>query len=496
MHDGKVLARQRFSFLEMTGDRMPPVWNLSRAGRECSDGRGASPLIAIVGAGFSGTMAAVHLRRTLPPHITIGLFERTGRFARGPAYTDTGAPHLLNVRAKNMSALPDEPNHFDDWLATQSGDEVAHTNAGNFATRRLYGRYLRQLLYREMVESGGCLRLASADVTSIMPTAGGYRLGFANGAGIDAIGVVLAIGNLQTPKSNDGIVFHNPWSDTATAGLRPDEPVLIVGTGLTMIDIVLDLRAQGFNGTVIAVSRRGLVPHRHEPVPGLWPAPAFTRDELNSLPALLRRLRLGAEQAATEGVNWRAVIDGLRPVTVDIWRSLPRSERNRFLRHLRPYWDIHRHRIAPSVADGFDALRRAGTVSISRGRVAGIEAHDGVADVVLRAPDGSRRAVTVQRVIHALGPRGVHDAETPISDLSERGLVRIDPHGMGVEVTDSFELVGADGTPTPGLWALGPIMRGTFWECTAVPDIRVHAATLARAISRAVAQREQAITQG
>ena len=490
MQDGTVVARQRFSLRDVAPDIPPPG-----SGHQSAGGRGASPLIAIVGAGFSGTMAAVHLRRTLPPHVTIGLFERRGRFARGPAYAATGAPHLLNVRAKNMSALPDEPNDFDTWAETYGGDEVFRTDAGNFATRRLYGRYLRQLLYREMVASGGGLRLATADVTSVVPAAGGWRLGFAQGGGIDAIGVVLAIGNLQVPESDDGVVFHNPWTDRATAELRPDDPVLIVGTGLSMIDIALDLRGQGFTGNILAVSRRGLVPHRHRPVADLWPAPAFTSAELQSLSTLLRRFRQEVDAAAKAGVNWRALVDGLRPVSVDIWRSLPRSERDRFLRHLRPYWDIHRHRISPSAADAFDALRRTGTLSISRSRVVSMHVHDGVADVVLQSPDGSRRTVTVQRVIHALGPRGVNDAETPISDLSARGLVRIDPHGMGIEVTDALQPIGASGSPTPGLWALGPIVRGTFWECTAVPDIRVQAATLARTVSQAIAHSGRLMAQ-
>src|SRR5271166_6158892 len=173
MQDGTVVARQRFSLRDVAPDIPPPG-----SGHQSAGGRGASPLIAIVGAGFSGTMAAVHLRRTLPPHVTIGLFERRGRFARGPAYAATDAPHLLNVRAKNMSALPDAPNDFDEWVEAQhTPAEIVRTPVGNFATRRVYGRYLRQLLYREMVESGGGLRLASADVVSIAPAPGGYRLG-------------------------------------------------------------------------------------------------------------------------------------------------------------------------------------------------------------------------------------------------------------------------------------------------------------------------------
>jgi uncharacterized NAD(P)/FAD-binding protein YdhS len=211
---------------------------------------------------------------------------------------------LLNVRAKNMSALPAEPDDFDSWLEQQSASaEVVHTPAGSFATRRLYGRYLRQLLYREMVASGGCLRLASADVTAITPVAGGFRLGLAQGGSIDAVGVVMAIGNLLKPERNDGVVSQNPWSERATGGLRPGEPVLIIGTGLSMIDLVLDISAQGFDGPIIALSRRGLVPNRHEVPTGAWPAPALAPEERRSLPKLLARLRQEVAKAERQGID-------------------------------------------------------------------------------------------------------------------------------------------------------------------------------------------------
>jgi uncharacterized NAD(P)/FAD-binding protein YdhS len=473
MDGDSIRARQRIGFGEMSG------------------GAGA-PLLAIVGAGFSGTMAAVHLRRALPAHFTIGLFERSGRFARGPAYAATEAPHLLNVRAKNMSALPDAPDDFDQWLEAQGVPaEVVRTPAGNFATRRAYGRYLRQLLYREMVGSGGRLRLASADVVSITPVPGGYRLGFANGGGIDAAGVVLAIGNLHAPEPQDGVVYQNPWTDRATEALRPDETVLIVGTGLSMIDLTLDIRARGFMGPIVALSRRGLVPHRHEPVATAWSSLplslALTEGERHSLLKLLRRIRSEVAAAAEAGVDWRAVIDGLRPITATLWRSLPAVERARFLRHVRPFWDVHRHRIAPTAAAAFASLRESGELRIRRGRVRSVEVRGETADVVIQDPRGGCETIRVQRVIHAVGPRGVHETETPMSDLNARGLARIDAHGMGVEVTDALELVGVDGAVTPGLWALGPAVRGAFWECTAVPDIRVQAATLARRVASALA---------
>ena len=446
----------------------------------------AQPMVAIVGAGFSGTMVAIQLRRLLPRDHLITLFERTGRFARGPAYAASGEPHLLNVRAANMSAFPDQPNHFRDWLERNEGllpGDVKQTEVGLFATRRLYGRYLRQLLFHEMNESAGRVRLAADEVIGIATIPGGYALICASGRRVDAVGVVLTMGNLPSRERSDGVVVHDPWADEATAGLRPDQPVMVVGTGLTMVDLALGMRSRGFTGPIIAVSRRGLVPHRHAPAGGIWPTPAFTAPERFSVLALLRRLRVEVAKAAEQNIDWRAVIDGLRPITAELWRVLPPNERARFLRHLRPWWDVHRHRIAPTAADRFEALLHEGKLVIRRGRIRGVERVGDRAIVSLQAPAGHLEEITVQRLVYATGPGAPAGTDALIDSLIAQGLARIDTQGIGLRVTASLELIGASGECTPSLWALGPIVRGVFWECTAVPDIRQQARAVADGIA-------------
>ncbi len=451
----------------------------------------AGKVVAIIGAGFSGTMAAIHLRHALPPDHVVVLFDRTGRFARGPAYAATEAPHLLNVRSVNMSALPDDPGHFERWLAGQASrwpGEIQVTSAGTFASRRLYGRYLRALLYDEMTLSGGRVRLCSDDVRGVAATPDGWRLQCASGREIIAAAVVVASGNLPSSRPSDGVVFHDPWAAGAMAGLRPGEPVLIVGTGLTMADLALAMHARGFDGPIVALSRRGLVPQRHVSPGPPWPCPPFTEGERGSLSALLRGLRRRARDAAAQGVDWRAVIDGMRPVTAGLWQGLPPAERSRFLRHLRPYWDVHRHRMAPVVAEAFQELLTRGTLRLKRGRVMAAEPHQGphgsAARVLIQDRGAScSEAVVAQRVIYATGIGAGADADGLVAGLVATGLARTDQHGMGLEVTASLQLIGQDGGIASGLWALGPIVRGVFWECTAVPDIRVQAHTVAGAVA-------------
>ncbi|HTJ91041.1 MAG TPA: FAD/NAD(P)-binding protein [Acidocella sp.] len=347
----------------------------------------AKHVIAIIGAGFSGTMAAIHLRRELPPNYVVYLFERTGRFARGLAYAASGTPHLLNVRSINMSAFPEDPEHFDRWMEQEAGrfpNEIKRTEAGTFATRRLYGRYLRRLLYEELKASGGRVRLAADDVIALEHAPAGWRLTCASGRDITVSGLVLAAGNLPSSRPCDGVVFHDPWTPSAMSDLRLNEPVLIVGTGLTMIDLALGMHRQGFCGPIIAVSRRGLVPQSHDQVERTWPTPGFTAAQRTSLAALLHRLRTEVREAKRHGIGWRAVVDSLRPITAELWRGLPYDQKRRFLRHLRPYWDIHRHRMAPPVAAQFEALIESGALRTKRGRVHGIEIFGAHASLILQ----------------------------------------------------------------------------------------------------------------
>jgi len=445
-------------------------------------------VIAIVGAGFSGTMAAIHLRRILPPDDTIVLLERSGRFARGPAYAPTRAPHLLNVRAMNMSALPDAPEHFNTWLAQQlerSPAEAEHGPAGTFATRRLYGRYLRSLLYSEIREYGGKVRLVADDVLQIERTAATYRLICSSGRVVDCDGVVLAIGNLPSQTPPDGVVFRDPWAEGTTAGLRHGAPVLVVGTGLTMVDLVLDMHASGFAGPIIAISRRGLAPQAHAAVPAPWPGPAFSAAERVSLTALLRRVRAEVRRAAADGIDWRAVVDGLRPITAALWRGMPAAERQRFLRHLRPFWDVHRHRMAPGVAARVDVMLGSGALQLLRGRVTRLVANSKEAHVTLQLHGKPHpRKMRVQRLIYATGVRPAGEHTGLVQALLSSGLARLDPQGMGLTVTEGLDVIGEDDAPVHGMWALGPIVRGTFWECVAVPDIRVQARLVAQAVSQ------------
>lgn len=441
--------------------------------------------VAVIGSGFSGTMVAIHLAGWLPPDQPILLCER-GAFARGTAYATPNPDHLLNVRAGNMSAFPRQADHFERWLATAPPDyagQSVQTEAGVFASRGLYGRYLFSLLNRAVAGNRDRVRPMHAEVQDIAPDGDGYRLLCADGAAHRVSAVVLAIGNVPATPADSPLCRNNPWSPDALAGLQPDRPVLIVGSGLTMVDLALELHGAGFTGPVVAVSRRGLLPRRHAATTR-WPTPSFSAAERASLPRLLARARRELREAEALGVGWRSVIDSLRPVTTELWRGLPEAERARFLRHLRPFWDVHRHRLAPPVADRLEAMLDSGFLTVRRGRIAGIRYGEDAAEVTIRARGASAtETLSAQRVINATGMQSASCADsTLIGNLCRRGLARLDPLGMGLEVADSLQALGESGRPQRNLWALGPIVRGVFWECVAVPDIRTQAERVARQV--------------
>jgi uncharacterized NAD(P)/FAD-binding protein YdhS len=429
----------------------------------------------VVGAGFCGTLLAIHAARL---GMAVTLVERGGRFGPGLAYGAAGPLHLLNTPAGRMSAFADEPEHFVRWA---QGRGLA-VSGGSFLPRSLYGEYLAELL-RGCPE--GQVRCRTGQVVAVAP--GGVRLG--DGGELRADRVALCPGNL--PRADiaevgwlrgDPRYVGDPWRMDA-ARLDRAAPVMLLGSGLTGLDIAITLAAAGQRGTMHLVSRHGLLPqaHRTAAQPGSYATP-----EVASWPAsargMLAALRREVRVAAAAGFDWREVIASLRGVTQGLWRRLGERERERFVRHLRPYWDSHRHRAAPETARAIAELQAAGRLQVHAGRVAAVEdADDGLVVTLVRG--GSRRSIAVGALINCTGPAAdLRRCDDPLlCDLLDRGLARLDPLGLGLVADDDGRLIGADGASS-GLWLAGPLRRGALWEGTAVLELAEQVAALATAL--------------
>lgn len=433
----------------------------------------------IVGGGFSGALMAINLLRHHGPGAV--LIERDTRFGKGLAYSTAHTGHLLNVRAANMSALPDEPDHFCQWL-----ERRGHAEHSAFVPRAVYGEYLSDLLERTRRDAPGRLELVRDEAIAIEHTARpAVRL--RSGRAIAADIAILAQGNLP-PRPPEGLdpaalgdrYVANPWCPDLAHGLSDDDEVLVIGTGLTMVDVVLLLDAQGFRGRVTALSRRGLLPRPHSEK-HTRPAPLSERPR-GEMTQLLRFVR-----ARASAIGWHGAIDELRPHMQAMWLAANDAQRRRFLRHLRPWWDVHRHRIAPEVGKRLRDLMDSGRLVIACGRPTGFDHNGGsVAAEWLPRGAGQPRIGQFARVINCTGPQSnlLQTQDPLLRDLIDKGMACPDPLGLGLSVDRDGCLRDARGRRT-AICALGPMTRGMFWEITSVPDIRKQVWDIARRLSNA-----------
>lgn len=448
--------------------------------------------VAIIGGGFSGVAIAAHLARFGMGDVRAVIVEKSARAGMGVAYGTMRSEHLLNVAAGRMSAFQSDADHLLRWLRA-SGHAYTATD---FIPRSVYGAYLRSLLddavRRDVatVRRGRCARIERGPRC--------WELALEDDTRLTADAVVLAIGNgtparlRVTSVPGDGPpdprVIQNPWADLPH-GLDPDSRVVIVGTGLTAIDTVLTLDAFGHGGTITAVSRRGLLPRAHASTS--MQAMAFSPADLligGSLRSVLRAVREACEREVDAGGSWLSVIDSLRPHTAQIWKGWSVKDRRDFCRFLRPFWDVHRHRMAPSIAARIEAHVASGRLQVLRGVVGAIEAtHTGVL-VTATGTDSSgqpARSIRADLVVNCTGPTTDPSRwkDELVDSLLQSGTARVDAFGLGFETDDDGRVIDREGIAAADLFAIGPLRRPLLWESIAVPEIRLQAAQICEALA-------------
>ena len=448
--------------------------------------------IAIVGAGFSGTAVATKLlQRPSGAPLRVILLDRAPA-GRGVAYASREYPYLLNVPAGRMSADAAEPLDFLNFALARYPRTTAH----DFLPRSLYGEYLdSRLTSAERDPAPGMqLERVCGTACSVQRDAGGqgYSVQLSDGRSLSADEVVLALGNPPSellPGAEQLLgsssYVADPW--TAAAGFRPGERVLVVGTGLTMADVVT-AGASAAHGDVrvYAISRHGLVPPSqtalgHEPVQvdsrRLLEAASF------STRSLFRTIRGLADEILNRGGDWRELMNVLRNQAPQLWQRMPMRERQRFLRHVRPYWDIHRHRLPRQTLTELEKLRDEHKLSIHAGRIVSLERAGAQVRVTWR-PRATRAPTTliVDRVINCTGPNydPRRSRDPLVLSLLAQGLAVPDSLGLGVRTGAVGAMLDAQGRCVNGLYYVGPMLRPEHWESTAVPELREHAARLAQ----------------
>lgn len=455
--------------------------------------------VAVIGAGFSGALTAIHLARMSAGTIPVALIEKQKRFGRGVAYGTQDPAHLLNVPAAKMGAYARDPEHFLRWCH-EHPDRCRAAGAGNvppgsFVPRKLYGDYLETLL-EETRRQWPSLRLLQGEIIDLRPKPNGrVELEFTDGQVLDAAKVVLALGNFPPgdPKLRDQR-FHtspryltDPWAEATIERLSEAGDILILGSGLTALDLLLSLaKRRCEDGVMHLISRRGLFPQAHAsygPCPPVLNASVLPKTAREAF----HHVRTVSKSAAAAGSDWRAVIDALRPSTQIIWQQWDWTERRRFLRHLRAYWEPHRHRASPEALTIKNDLEIRGRLVCYRGRVQSItENATGLAIEFVQVRPHESRRLQVRYVVNCTGPEcNYHKLKDPlVMQLFLRGLITPDPLFLGVDVGPDGIVYNVYGERVPNLYTLGSPKKGRLLETTAVPELRVQAEALACRLCR------------
>lgn len=453
--------------------------------------------ILIIGGGLSGTMLAVQLLR-LPGQRKILIIEPRAELGRGEAYSAVELGHTLNGNAARMSVDPDNPDDLTQWL-------TAHIAAGGwpesaeqdvpvselFPPRGLFGVYVQQRLAEARIigaRHGSTVEHVCAEVVDLQAAADSVQLTLNDGRRISAAYAVLATGMFpaaRTPqKDSSGLnaAALDPWDVAAMRQLDPRSTVLIIGSGLTMVDAVVSLEQAGHRGPIEVFSRHGLLPHVRRQPPA-WVDFLADDQRIRTPRQLLRELRKHCRDAIAQGIDWQAPLDTVRAHIGRLWSQATDVQRRQFVRHVRPWWESHHHRSPPLSAALVERLHSEGRLRIQAASFKGLEpaTGDGVSIRIRRRGEAQTCVVQGAALINSSGIEyDWRRVARPLpQQLLARGLVRPGPLALGIAAAVDGAVLDAQGQAGSRLFAMGPPLRGMWWESTAVTDVALQAKALA-----------------
>lgn len=472
---------------------------------------GAVLKVAIIGGGLTGAVLALRLaglRADLgsAAQFDITVFEPRAELGRGLAYDSRDPAHRINVPADKMSLYPEDDGIFARWFVeTGELERDAQALAGDgrlYPRRETFGRFVHQLL-KPLLASDRISHIRQR-VDKVRYEAGRYVLQTGQGSLFPADFLVIATSH-PAPRApaqldllkGDPRFIPDATVPKALAGIAPSDRVLVIGSGLTSADVIASLDRQRHRGPITVFSRRGLRSRPHSLVP-LEPFGDFLEPPVRSARALLRRVRAEIAHATTAGIGWQAVIDAVRSQGRAIWQALPVEERRRLVRHLRPYWDVHRFRLAPQLTEVLEKRVADGSLRYLAASLAGVN-YDGPSSpigVALKTRgEGPLQEHLFDAVVVTTGPAhgGIIASQPFLTALNDLGLVHMDETGLGLACDLGSHALDLRGRPVPGLYVAGPLARGTFGELMGLPQVTAHAIDVATALLEAISNRQTQI---
>lgn len=444
----------------------------------------------IIGGGLSGSLLAMQLAQISGGPEVLLIEKNPEWLGRGVAYQHDFTHQPLNVVAGGMSLFPDKPLDFVEWLESNHfkyNHLIQAVSPKAFIPRKLFGDYILENLERVQKQTVGRLQICIDEAVSILDFGSSKTVMLASGSALQADHVVLALGNFppadifnqSNPVTNDKRYCASPWSDKVYSQLEGDEDILLVGSGLTAVDIVLGLILRQFKGKVTLISRGGRIPLPHDLTQPAFQLPEpeikHPRKMFIWMRALIRR---------NPEVPWPSIMDGLRPYTQKIWLKWTLDEKRYFLKRIRPYWEIARHRIPEKSAVLLNEMQAAGRLELKKAQILDASATDQGIEVVYRS-EGQQTRQIFHKVINCTGPESNYrKVRFPIiGDLIGRGKVKTDELGLGIQCTPEGKIINEQGDIEQGLWCIGPMRKSVLWETTALRELRGQAAELALLIA-------------
>ena len=443
--------------------------------------------IAIIGGGLSGTLLAYYLLEEDNLPMTILLFEKDyQQLGRGIAYRSTNEGQLLNVPAFKMNVHGQPDGSFYNWLCTKvEGTKPAPTD---FVERTWFGTYLKDLFDKKIASARNVtLRVITGEVVDIVKDEDSLRLFTEGNHEYRASYAVLANGILppadpfkvHTDVKLSGLYQANPWSFRYVQQLKENDHVTLIGTGLTMLDHAVSLLKSSKNIRVAALSRRGFLPLPHAPYQQ-YDFPDYTVKPHEDINTLYRSIRDYYEKHKSLGLEWRCLIDKIRLQVRELWQALNSDSKKRFIRHLKPYWEIHRHRAPQQVLQIITNAMEAGRFDLLRGRVKQVEIVDAS---TLQITLGSKEKTSSVETNYLLNSSGLQNnirltADHLLRSLMKRGHMHPDVNGLGIEVDEQGALSCIH--DKKNIFSLGALRRSAELECTAAKEIGEQAFKLSR----------------
>ncbi|MBK8551304.1 MAG: FAD/NAD(P)-binding protein [Ignavibacteria bacterium] len=464
------------------------------------------PVIAIVGGGFCGSITLVQLLKQSDIPLEIVLVNKNNPITTGIAFSSYNPKHVLNVPAAKMSAFPDDPDNFLNWVKSKPEyrEYVNEELNDRFLPRVIYGKYLEEIFDNAIndLPENVTVKIINDEVLDVNVSSSGAELILKENKSFKADKVVLALGNFlpDDPRIQNKSFyqskryFNDPWRKQAVEGLDESDKVLIIGTGLTMVDNVYSLLDKGFNGKIYALSTNGYFPLSHKkrkPYTDIL-------DEIHppyEISSLFKIFRKHIKYVLSHGITGEAVVDAIRPKTQEIWLSLSLDDKIKFMAHIRHLWGVARHRLPKEIFDHMQNLMRDGKLEIIGGRIQDIREDNEEITVTYKERKSQLiKELKVNRVINCTGPKTDLNRvdEALVSNLLKKGLICCDEMKLGINALPDGTIIQNDNSISPVLYTIGSMLKGILWESTAVPELRVQARSMAGELIKQLEQKQEA----